>query len=318
MTNPKLLVRIAALACIVWCMAGVAFERTAGAQCNGGCRHQAGSCACEASSSNGPCTFGVEGSCAPKRATFGHHQTTWRKWKEPAPYVPKRPKRNPRLTDGGALDLPTPSDESESNPGLPDIRDLHLPKPEKDIRPTSKRAMQFPGSAAAPMLESPTDLAPVEPTPVEMTAVEPTPVDTTPAERSLPADASPMALPTVEEPAPPIESVDPSAGSLDLLNEGPVQRPGLDLGSQHRLKPRRPLPQIASHTPAAVYSNGSSGRSMANPLRRNAPRPVYQQASHYAPAEPEPEPELEPETEATDLFDLAEPIPTRRYQNPLR
>lgn len=110
MRNPthsvaKKLIAIVTLAALCF----VSFMSTGSAQCNGNC--------------SGACTYGVEGSCVPKRGTYGHHVTTWRQWPEKAPAVPKRmPSMSGKAKGDIQLDLPDAGDESDPNPEFSHLR----------------------------------------------------------------------------------------------------------------------------------------------------------------------------------------------------
>jgi len=100
-------------------------------QCNGSC----GGSSSSHGACSGRCTYGVEGVCAPKRRTFGYHDTTWRRWPEPAPAVPERIQSDgDRNRQGvpGQLDLPESIDESDADPEF-----AHLKSAEDDNDLTS-------------------------------------------------------------------------------------------------------------------------------------------------------------------------------------
>ncbi|MEM7312246.1 MAG: hypothetical protein AAF497_03745 [Planctomycetota bacterium] len=72
----------------------------------------------------GRCQYGVDGTCIPKRATFGHYQSSWRRWPEPPPPA-QNCNRVPTPTSAGsgpALELPGAVDESMIDPEFPHLR----------------------------------------------------------------------------------------------------------------------------------------------------------------------------------------------------
>ncbi len=72
----------------------------------------------------GNCQYCVEGQCTPKQTGWGHYQTTWRRWPEPAPAVQLCPKGDPsrsnpdmrKDTSQPDLELPPVDVEADSNP----------------------------------------------------------------------------------------------------------------------------------------------------------------------------------------------------------
>ena len=67
------------------------------------------------------CQYCVEGQCTPRRISWGHYQTNWRRWPEPAPQVQPCPRGNPedenpdRRTDTSLPDLELPAVDVEAD-----------------------------------------------------------------------------------------------------------------------------------------------------------------------------------------------------------
>lgn len=89
---------------------------------------------CDAQSScndcQGRCNYCVDGQCTPRRHTFGHYETNWRRWPVPPPSIPV----TESASDVGigeqefdlpaaAIDLPAAEDEGDLDPELPHRRD---------------------------------------------------------------------------------------------------------------------------------------------------------------------------------------------------
>ncbi len=80
---------------------------------------QAATCSAQSScqNCNGRCQYCVDGRCTPNTHTFGHFQTSWRRWPDPPPAVPVRaPKTAP--SSMGEVDLPPVEEEGEYDPEL--------------------------------------------------------------------------------------------------------------------------------------------------------------------------------------------------------
>lgn len=92
-------------------------------QCNGNC----GGSTSSYGECSGRCTYCVEGKCVPKRETYGHYETTWRKWRVPAPVVPERSRSRSRSRQGsgeGQVELPEAIDESEIDPEFSHLKEV--------------------------------------------------------------------------------------------------------------------------------------------------------------------------------------------------
>ncbi len=105
-------------------------------------------------SCQGRCRYGVDGSCRPKRLTYGHYQSTWRQWPEPPPPVPVFAKTE-RSSDSSVPDveLPEPFDESDPRPEFP-----HLKKKASDHDPFDGHHSEAPAVPPGEIL----DMAPGE------------------------------------------------------------------------------------------------------------------------------------------------------------
>ncbi len=78
----------------------------------------------------GRCRYGVEGTCVPKRSTWGFYQPNWRRWPEPPPAVPEYPSSNPtRSVSTPGVEVPDARDEAEINPEFPHLRRKSSGKP---------------------------------------------------------------------------------------------------------------------------------------------------------------------------------------------
>lgn len=186
----------------------------------------------------GRCTYGVVGSCVPKTKTFGHYETTWRPWREPAPAVPKRMKSMSEAGKGNIqLDLPEAGDESDSDPEF-----SHL-KNSSDLNPTPMPSSGY----SMPESYSTTDDLSTD-RPIESSVPPSVSIDQG-VPPGPPSDGGAVDLPSAE-----VEG-ESSGGVGDLL-DGPS--PILNFESRMRRNPARSV-AVVSHQ--AVDSAG-------NPLRR--------------------------------------------------
>ncbi|MCA9263419.1 MAG: hypothetical protein KDA60_06200 [Planctomycetales bacterium] len=72
---------------------------------------------------HGQCVYCMDGTCTPRRETWGFYAPRWREWPlgPHGPVLPSHasPPRQWNGTDGGPLDVPTTDDESSYDPELP-------------------------------------------------------------------------------------------------------------------------------------------------------------------------------------------------------
>ena len=93
-------IALATLSCLVVCLSNVSAQGTV----------------CQ-----GRCQYGVEGSCRPRSLTYGHYQSTWRKWPVAPPDVVRRQADDNRLSTD--IELPRPFDEADPDPEFPHLQE---------------------------------------------------------------------------------------------------------------------------------------------------------------------------------------------------
>lgn len=112
----------------------------------------------------GRCLYCVDGQCIPRRHTFGHYQTHWRRWPVPPPTIPVEDTLPPGVQTGEpGFDLPAAGDEAELDPDLVHQRET-LPAVETPME------LELRNEAVKPdpfQDEAPSDVPNVNPAPSE-------------------------------------------------------------------------------------------------------------------------------------------------------
>ena len=231
----------------------------------------------------GRCQYCVEGQCTPRRISWGHYQTNWRRWPEPAPPAPLCPQGDPDRSSADVrkdnfdadLELPTPIEETEQNPEFE-----HLRKRATTVTPPMQMDLGLEGAMGNGVMNSPPPSSPELPDesidPFEDTIIPDTPLD-------LPnPDLEGRAIPkgrSLDRPAPRIGGRPPApqriGGRPPAKPQPPTAKPaGYFMESRERYNPLRPS-----------QSFGQVDRpTMASPsipsFETPAPQPVAQQTSH--------------------------------------
>ena len=94
-------------------------QSTCGTCEEGGCSPQRCGPNCQ-----GRCQYCVDGQCYPRRQTYGHYQTQWRRWPVPdlEPMPDTGPPKLPRPELGPATEVPSPFEETRMDPEFPHLR----------------------------------------------------------------------------------------------------------------------------------------------------------------------------------------------------
>jgi hypothetical protein len=124
----------------------------------------------------GKCEYCVDGQCIPRRHTFGHYQTHWRRWPVPPPGIPVAQPIDSNIDEW--TDLPAVEDEGEADPDLAHRREPATPLGAMEFSPRSQ-------SLPAPVKPDPFEDEVPEPAPAP--ASEPQPL---PAIQPRPTDGS--------------------------------------------------------------------------------------------------------------------------------
>lgn len=227
------------------------------------------------------CAAGPDGSCAPRRITYGYYPTMWRRWPEALPGVgPREPERVPTPAKAGGEELPSVEPETPSTPPAQDssMPDLPGSEPAMPAPETEPSMPSFEDSPPTPPTDIEKPSEPLgEPSPADVTPEAPAPVQPLPdadAPPSMPDDDPFKDEPPVEKPA-----AEPTRGAsrtpvqqataihwrgkiesrMDAVETQPVPK---ESGEPNRLKPAEGALEI-SEGPALMDNAGLK----RNPLR---------------------------------------------------
>jgi len=148
---------------------------------------------------NNPCR--PDGTCVPKRNTYGHYPTRWRRWPEEFGHAPRDNDEHSALSNE-----PTKSDEKPSKEKTESGKDAEqMPDggaPDRDNPPAPLDENHKPSTDVMPELETPPSTEPAETTPGGQPPAEKTPANSIPADKA-PADKAPASATPAEPGAAP-------------------------------------------------------------------------------------------------------------------